>query len=146
VAWSHPKYESLVATCGYDRSIKVWKEVAKNNWRCVHRFQAEASVNCIQFAPQEYGLGLVAGSADGKILVLDYQSHFGNWAEPQKLPAHNSGVTSVSWGPPQEPCLLMAEQVDQQKNAKDKMNMRPRRFVSGGMDMSVKIWKENPGN
>lgn len=26
------------------------------------------------------------------------------------------------------------------------MTLRPRRFVSGGMDKSVKIWKENPQN
>lgn len=112
VAWSHPKFESLVATCGYDRFVKVWKEVAKSQWRCVYKYQAEASVNCIQFAPHEYGLSLVAGSADGKILVFEYQGHFGNWAEPQKLAAHNSGVTSLQWGPPQDPCLLLAEQID----------------------------------
>ena len=47
VAWSHPKYESLVATCGYDRFVQVWKEVAKSQWRCVYKYQAEASVNCI---------------------------------------------------------------------------------------------------
>ena len=144
VAWSHPKFESLVATCGYDRLIKVWKEVAKSQWRCIHRYQAEASVNCLQFGPHEYGLCLAAGVADGKILVMDYQSHFGTWSEPQKLTAHNSGVTSLQWGPSQEPCLLMAEAVDHQKNAKGQVNLRPRRFVSGGMDRSVKIWRENP--
>jgi len=53
-------------------------------------------------------------------------------------------VTSLSWGPPQEPCLLIAESIDQQKNQKENISLRPRRFVSGGMDRSVKIWKENP--
>ena len=28
----------------------------------------------------------------------------------------------------------------------DKLSLRPRRFVSGGMDRTAKIWKENPGN
>ena len=40
----------------------------------------------------------------------------------------------------------MAESVDKDKSVKDKMNLRPRRFVSGAMDRTVKIWKENPGN
>jgi protein transport protein SEC13 len=26
VAWAHPKYESVIASCGYDRWVKVWKE------------------------------------------------------------------------------------------------------------------------
>lgn len=39
----------------------------------------------------------------------------------------------------------MAESVDQ-KSVKGKMSLRPRRFVSGGMDRSVKIWKESPQN
>ena len=60
--------------------------------------------------------------------------------------AHNSGVTSINWGPPQEPCLLIAEAIDHMKNVKEKMGLRSRRFVSGGMDRSVKIWKENPSN
>ena len=32
------------------------------------------------------------------------------------------------------------------KNVKEKMGLRARRFVSGGMDRSVKIWKESPQN
>lgn len=78
-------------------------------WRCIYKYQADASVNCIQFAPHQFGLCLAAGSADGKILIFEYQSHFGNWNEPKILVAHNSGVTSLSWGPSHEPCLLLAE-------------------------------------
>jgi protein transport protein SEC13 len=26
VAWSHPKYENVIATSGYDKTIKIWKE------------------------------------------------------------------------------------------------------------------------
>lgn len=142
VAWSHPKYENLIATCGYDRFIKVWKEVGKQMWRCIYKFQADASANSIQFAPHEYGLVLAAGSADGKVIILEYQSQLGSWAEPSKLSAHNSGITSLHWGPPQEPCLLMAEQVDNQKN-ESKLNLRAKRFVTSAMDRCVKIWKEN---
>ena len=42
--------------------------------------------------------------------------------------------------------LLVAEAIDHMKNIKEKMGLRSRRFVSGGMDRSVKIWKENPSN
>ena len=26
VAWAHPKYGSLLASCGYDRKVIIWKE------------------------------------------------------------------------------------------------------------------------
>ena len=28
VTWAHPKYESVIATCGYDRTVKIWKEIS----------------------------------------------------------------------------------------------------------------------
>jgi len=31
VAWAHPKYESVIATCGYDNKVKVWKRV-QGSW------------------------------------------------------------------------------------------------------------------
>ena len=40
----------------------------------------------------------------------------------------------------------MAEKVDQAKGGKGELNLRPKRLVSGGMDRSAKIWKENPQN
>ena len=32
VSWAHPKYESVIATCGYDGFVKVWKRAVNNNW------------------------------------------------------------------------------------------------------------------
>ncbi len=25
VAWAHPKYENVLASCGYDKRVRVWK-------------------------------------------------------------------------------------------------------------------------
>jgi protein transport protein SEC13 len=84
LSWSHPKYESLLATAGYDRIIKIWKK-SSNGWRVIFRHQADASVNCISFAPWEYGLCLAAGIADGKIIVIDYDSNRGIFVEPFRI-------------------------------------------------------------
>ena len=43
--WAHPKYENLIATCGYDKKIKIWKEVKAQSWDIVYEFEAEASVH-----------------------------------------------------------------------------------------------------
>ena len=47
VTWAHPKYESVIATCGYDKKINIWKEVKMGEWDRVHQIEANASVNCI---------------------------------------------------------------------------------------------------
>ena len=47
VCWAHPKYESVIATCGYDKKINIWKEVKLNEWDRVYQAEANASVNCI---------------------------------------------------------------------------------------------------
>lgn len=67
VQWAHPKYENLLATCGYDKKIKIWKEVKAQSWDVVYEFEAAASVGSITWSPWEYGLILLAGSADGTI-------------------------------------------------------------------------------
>ena len=47
VAWAHPKYESIIATCGYDQKINIWKEVQPKTWDRVFSSEAGASVNTI---------------------------------------------------------------------------------------------------
>jgi len=70
VQWAHPKYENLLATCGYDKNIKIWKEVKAQSWDVVYEFKACASVGAIAWAPWEYGLILAAGAADGIIHII----------------------------------------------------------------------------
>lgn len=32
VAWAHPKFGSILASCSYDRRVIVWREGAENEW------------------------------------------------------------------------------------------------------------------
>lgn len=32
VAWAHPKYGSLLASCSYDRKVIIWKEIGVGEW------------------------------------------------------------------------------------------------------------------
>jgi len=41
-----------------------------------------ASVGCLQFGPWEHGLCIAAGSADGKVTIIDYDLKKGVWEEP----------------------------------------------------------------
>jgi protein transport protein SEC13 len=107
VQWAHPKYENLIATCGYDKKIKIWKEVKPQSWDIVYEFEAEASVGAISWAPWEYGLVLAAGSADGKIHIIQRKGD-DTWTKYAE-PGHDGGVNAISWGPPTEPSMLSLE-------------------------------------
>lgn len=107
VAWAHPKYESVIASCGYDKKINVWKEVNSQTWDLVYQFECLASVNTITWAPWEYGLVLAAGSADGKIHIVSRKND-DTWTIIN-FEAHNGGVNGISWGPSTDPAMLSSE-------------------------------------
>ena len=48
----------------------MWKRDVNNNWEnLVYQDDLETSVNCIAWAPWEYGLILAAGLADGRVVI-----------------------------------------------------------------------------
>ena len=51
------------------------KEISIHNWEKIYEYsEHKNSVNCLLFAPQEYGLILLCGSADGYISLHEYKS------------------------------------------------------------------------
>lgn len=32
VTWAHPKFGSLLASCGFDHKVIVWKELQESQW------------------------------------------------------------------------------------------------------------------
>lgn len=97
IQWAHPKFGSILASCGYDRSVIIWKEQdaafsssskpsAGNvgslssglpsgpaNWVKIYQHSVhELSVNSISWASHEYGLCLACGSSDGTVSILTY--------------------------------------------------------------------------
>ena len=66
-------------------------------------------MNSIAWAPWEYGLILAAGSADGKVHIIQRKPD-DSWTM-MSFDAHDGGVNAVSWGPPTEPSMLSQEHV-----------------------------------
>ncbi|KAL9454932.1 hypothetical protein AB3S75_007360 [Citrus x aurantiifolia] len=78
VAWAHPKFGSILASCSYDGQVIIWKE----------------------------GLSLACGSSDGNISVFTARAD-GGWDTTRIDQAHPVGVTSVSWAPAMAPGALV---------------------------------------
>jgi protein transport protein SEC13 len=71
VAWAHPKFGVLLASCSYDGGVIVHRESPPGVWTpaYTHKFH-EGSVNGISWAPHELGLILACASSDGKISII----------------------------------------------------------------------------
>jgi protein transport protein SEC13 len=135
VAWAHPKFGSVLASCSYDRKVIIWRENdGTNSWVRVYEHKVhELSVNSLVWAPWEYGLMLACGSSDGSISVLSHRTESPNEWRVERFEAHTPGVLAVSWAPSTSPAALV--------QSGGAPNVAPPRLVSGGCDGLVKIWK-----
>lgn len=123
VAWAHPKFGNILASCSYDRQVIVWKELAQAHWVQIYQYRGhDGSVNSISWCPPELGLCLACASSDESISVLSFIIGEGGW-DVAKFKAHKTGVNTVSWAPfsPEDPAA--------------------RRLASGGCDNAVKLWR-----
>lgn len=99
VAWSHPQFGSLLASCGYDGRVCIYKETTRGHWCTIYVYDGHASsVNSIAWAPAAFGLALACGSSDGKVSVLSYCADTQQWNAIVTTDAP-MGVNAVSWAP-----------------------------------------------
>jgi len=132
VAWAHPKFGSILASCSYDKKVMIWKETSANVWTKIYEYDKhESSVNSVAWSPHDFGLNLACASSDGSVSVLTHKGE-NTWEAQRITQAHAIGVNSVSWAPAVSPgALLTASQ-----------SLAPvKRFVSGGCDQLIKIWR-----
>lgn len=132
LAWAHPMFGNILASCGYDKRIIIWKET-NGAWGKLYEYNGfESSVNSVCWAPYEYGLILAAGSSDRSISIIS-SSGDGTWETKRIQNAHAISCNAVSWSPAIQAGSLLDSSVA----------TKPiKRFVSGGADMLVKIWRE----
>jgi protein transport protein SEC13 len=134
VAWAHPKFGTLLASCSYDTKVIIWKET-NGTWSKIKEHTAHsASVNSIAWAPHEYGLILGCASSDGKISILTCKDD-GTW-DMTMINAHAIGCNAISWAPASVPGTLISMVGDNKTNSQ-------KRFASAGCDNIIKIWKED---
>eukprot|EP00794_Sanderia_malayensis_P005824 gene5824-6521_t len=132
VAWAHPMYGNLLASCSYDRKIIIWNEVGNEWTKLYESAHHDSSVNSICWAPHEFGLMLACGASDGAVSVIS-TSGDGNWTL-QKVPnAHSIGCNAVSWAPGMSSVSIFGA-------SNRDATTQVKKFVSGGCDNLVKIW------
>ncbi|ORY33379.1 WD40-repeat-containing domain protein [Naematelia encephala] len=145
LAWAHPSFGSILASCSYDGRVFIWKEVGpgkgkgsggelQDGWERIKEHTLHtASVNSIAWAPYDLGPILACASSDGKISVLSFQND--GSTDATIFPAHGTGANAVSWAPPVT--SVDSTTLKTQGNA---TLVSQKRFVSAGSDNVVRIW------
>lgn len=49
VAWAHPKFGSLLASCSFDHRVIIWKETQDNQWQQVRSANDELAIYVCTF-------------------------------------------------------------------------------------------------
>ncbi|KAJ2929925.1 hypothetical protein H1R20_g7158, partial [Candolleomyces eurysporus] len=124
VAWAHPKFGHILASCSYDGK---------------HTLHT-ASVNSVSWAPHELGAILACASSDGKLSVLTFKND-GQW-DADIFNAHAIGCNAISWAPAVVPGSLITPQPQSAPGQAPGSTQAPvvKRFASAGCDNLVKIW------
>lgn len=87
IAWAHPKFGNLLASCSYDRKVIIWKET-NGQWLKYYEYSNhDSSVNSVCWAPHDFGLILACGSSDGSISILSATAA-GSWEAKKINNAH----------------------------------------------------------
>jgi len=135
VAWAHPNFGHILASCSYDGKVFIWKEQQGQGWMKIkeHALHA-ASVNSVSWAPHELGAILACASSDGKLSVLTFKND-GQW-DADIFNGHAIGCNAVSWAPAVVPGSLITPQQGGAGQAVPTV----KRFASAGCDNLVKIW------
>ncbi|XP_064464656.1 protein SEC13 homolog [Ornithodoros turicata] len=135
IAWAHPMFGTVLASCSYDRKVILWQET-EGTWAKLREFNNhDSSVNSICWAPHEFGLMLACASSDGSVSVIS-SSGDGEWESYKINNAHTIGCNAVSWAPSSSP-----EAAPMEDSAHVKSPSPVKRFVTGGCDSLVKVWK-----
>ncbi|KAL4065763.1 WD40-repeat-containing domain protein [Scleroderma yunnanense] len=138
VAWAHPKFGNILASCSYDGKVFIWKDQtqggAAGGWTKIEEHTLHtASVNSVSWAPHELGATLACASSDGKVSVLTFKDD-GKWSA-DIFNAHAIGCNAISWAPATQPGSLIHPQ---QPGTHPPTSFK--RFASAGCDNLVKIW------
>lgn len=157
VDWAHPKFGTILASCSYDGKVIIWKE-ENGKWSQIATHAVHsASVNSVSWAPHEYGVVLLCASSDGKVSIVEFKEN--GITTPIIIDAHSIGVNAACWAP-----ATIQEEISTDKKAtsttgtttattnintntntnSNRTTQELRRFVTGGADNLVKIWKFDP--
>ncbi|KAJ3400336.1 epoxide hydrolase, soluble (sEH) [Chytriomyces hyalinus] len=112
VAWAHPEFGNVIASCSLDRTVKIWEEHENEPLNSGRRWKLKATIaDCkamvqgIEFAPHHLGLKLATCSADGWVRIYEAADimNIANWTLSGEFEAapgsKETDQLCISWCP-----------------------------------------------
>jgi protein transport protein SEC13 len=147
LSWSHPKYGPVLASCSFDTSVRIYREVRTTEWTLVKALPNlhTSSINSVHFAPHEYGLHVACASSDGRVSILSHDTTNDDWIVEyiQDTPL---GVNSVSWAPYSSTTIVTtATTTTASTPTTTTSQYQPSlpRIVTGGCDNGIRIYTKS---
>lgn len=136
LAWAHPVFGQILASCSYDGECIIYKKNEQTDkWEVNLKQTYGKSLNSVCFGPPEFGLRLAVASQDEDIIILTFEKEKGTWEKKSISSAHSMGVKAVSWAPGNMPSSLFSKNASSSSSCKS-----PMRLVSGGNESKITIW------
>jgi WD40 repeat protein len=101
IKWSNPKYGNIIAICGFDKKIMLWKEEKEKFKPHTKILEFSDNVEDISFCPKENGLKLAAVTLNGMLKIFEPSSYIDllNWDCIYYKDINKLGCTCLCWNP-----------------------------------------------
>lgn len=119
LSWSHPNFGPLLASCGFDKKVNLFKIEQNSKLEKIYENDMHDNiVKTLKFSPSSKNLLLVSGDLNGNIIACEY---FNSKFNTQKAFAHDYGVNAIDF-------------------------LDDNNFVTCGNDNTIKIWNYSQEN
>ena len=119
LSWSHPSYGPILASCGFDKKVILFKLNINSQLEKLYEYEMhDNSVKTLRFSPSSNNLLLISGDLNGNIITCEYIDK--NFIL-QKTFGHDYGVNSIDF-------------------------LDDKNFVTCGNDNIIKIWNYSQEN
>ena len=119
LSWSHPCFGPILASCGFDKKVNLFKIDINNQLEKLYEHEMHNnSVKTLKFSPSSNNLLLISGDLNGNIITCEYTNKN---VILQKTFGHDYGVNSIDF-------------------------LDDKNFVTCGNDNIIKIWNYSQEN
>ena len=113
LSWSHPSFGPILASCGFDKKVILFKIEQNNKFEKIYENEMhDNSVKALKFSPSSNNLLLISGDINGYIIISEY---FNKDFISKKTFAHDFGVNAIDF-------------------------LDDKNFISCGNDNNIKLW------
>eukprot|EP01087_Luapelamoeba_hula_P014439 TRINITY_DN4224_c0_g1_i1.p1 TRINITY_DN4224_c0_g1~~TRINITY_DN4224_c0_g1_i1.p1 ORF type:complete len:525 (+),score=64.80 TRINITY_DN4224_c0_g1_i1:115-1689(+) len=108
VEWLDPQFGSVLLSCSFDQSVKVWEEAGEEKdglkiWiKRAELADSRESLNDVKPAPPHFGLRFATCSDDGQVRIYETMDtmNLAHWSLQSSFESSNGrGSTCISWNP-----------------------------------------------